>query len=125
MAYEKLKTIKLLYVEDDESVMEVFSRGMRRKVSKLYTAKDGKEGYEQYLEHKPNMIITDLKMPIMTGFEMIKKIRAIDKNIPILITSADDESASLNPTIDLGINAYITKPIDKKLLFDSMEDNIL
>jgi len=124
MAYEKLKQIKLLYVEDDDSVMDVFARGIKRKVDELYLACDGQEGYNKYLEFRPDMIITDLKMPVMTGFEMIEKIRKIDKSIPIIITSADDQSSTYNEAENLNINGYITKPIDKKQLFDVMENNI-
>lgn len=124
MAHEKLKQIRLLYVEDDESVMEVFARGIKRKVDELYIASDGQEGFDKYLEFKPDMIITDLKMPVMTGLEMIAKIRQIDTNIPIIVTSADDQSSTLDEATDLSINGYITKPIDKKKLFDVMENNI-
>jgi len=124
MAYESLKTISLLYVEDDESVMEVFSRGIKRRVKELYVATNGKEGLEKYKEFNPDMIITDIKMPIMNGIEMISQIRGLNFDVPIIVTSADEQSNTLRENNRLNINGYITKPIDKKKLFKVMEDNI-
>jgi YesN/AraC family two-component response regulator len=123
MAYEILKEITLLYIEDDMAVMEIFSRGLVRKVKKLFTATNGQEGLEKYLEFKPDIIVTDIKMPIMSGLEMVEKIRKIDFDIPIIITSAHGETNILLEAITLNVSGYVMKPVDKKKLFTKIESN--
>ena len=115
-----LKQIKLLYVEDDDDIRGVLSKGLKRRVKELETANDGIEGFEKYKSFKPDIIVTDIKMPNMSGLEMSGKIRELDKSIPIIITSAHGESEILIEAIEIGINGYILKPINTDKLFSTV-----
>ena len=117
---DTLKQIRLLYVEDEESIRNILSRGIKRRVKELEVAVDGEDGFEKFKQFKPDIIVTDIKMPNMTGLEMSDKIREINKNIPIIITSAHGEVETLLEAIQKGINGYIIKPIDKDKLFDTI-----
>jgi YesN/AraC family two-component response regulator len=71
---------KVLYVEDDEMQRENLKIFLKRRVGKLYMAENGKEGFKVFEEQNPDIIITDLKMPVMDGIEMSKKIRDNNNN---------------------------------------------
>ncbi len=106
------KDVTLLYVEDDPMTLEEISFFLKKYVKKLYIAKNGKEGLELFKEHSPDMIITDVQMPIMNGLEMSEKILELNPNIPIAITTAYSDGDYLVKAIALGIDKYLLKPID-------------
>lgn len=109
---ELFKDVTLLYVEDDVMTLEEISFFLKKYVGKLIIAKNGKEGLEMFKEHRPDMIITDIQMPIMTGLEMASEIFKIDENVPIAVTTAYSDSEYLIKAIELGIDKYIIKPLD-------------
>ena len=116
-----LNDINLLYVEDSKSIREILSRRLERKVNKLIVAVDGEEGYNKFLEEKPDMILTDVTMPKMSGIEMARKIKETDPNIPIIILSAHSESKFLLEAIELGISGYLLKPVDREKMNSQLE----
>jgi signal transduction histidine kinase len=120
MNKEILKQIRVLYVEDDESIRSVLSRGLQRRVKELCVAIDGKDGLEKSRTFNPDIIVTDIKMPNMSGLDMAKIIKEEQPSIPIIITSAHGETDTLIKAIEIGINGYILKPIDKDKLFDTI-----
>jgi len=75
----------ILYIEDDIDQREDRMFVLSAQYLKIIEANNGQEGLELYKEHKPDMIITDIKMPLMDGLSMVEYIRKTDKNIPILI----------------------------------------
>lgn len=118
-----INEINLLYVEDDSAVRELLSRRLEKIVKNLYIAENGEEGYEKYLEFKPDMILTDISMPKLNGIEMAKKIRELDNEIPIIILTAHSDSSYLLNAIECGISGYLLKPINKVKFFDSLKIN--
>ena len=82
------KQINLLYVEDDNNIRPLLERMLKRKVNELYVACDGQEGYDLYLKHKPDLILTDIKMPIMDGITFCKNIYHTNKEQKIIVLSA-------------------------------------
>lgn len=68
------------------------------------------------------MIITDLKMPLMGGIEMSRKIRETDRETPIIITTAFDDKEVILKAVDVGINKYIVKPIDTEALLGALSE---
>ena len=112
----------ILYVEDDDGIRDELSRFLNRYTNKLYIAINGKEGLDIYMEHKPDIILSDIKMPIMSGFEMAKEIKKIDSKQPIIFTTAHNDNIDyMMETIELNIDAYITKPIDYSQLKDKLD----
>lgn len=117
---EILRNISVLYVEDDKDIQQQLSLFLKAKVGVLWTAFDGREGLESYRKNKPDIIITDIRMPVMGGLEMVKTIRGIDRDIPIIITTAFNEPEYLLKSTDLGINQFMLKPTNPYLLLNTL-----
>lgn len=106
-----LKNSKILYVEDDHILRRYLAVFLKTQTDSLYLAENGREGYEFYLKYKPDLIITDIQMPEMDGLTMSEKIKAQNKNIPIIVTTAFNEEEYLIKSIFLKIDYYVKKPI--------------
>lgn len=117
-----LLNLKVLYVEDDDDTRDELAHFLRKRVGKLITAKNGQEGIEKYKENKPHVIITDSRMPIMDGITMSSKIRELDKDVAIIVTTAFSDVEIVIKAIDMGINKYILKPVRSSELMDSLKD---
>lgn len=113
--------ITLLYVEDEPDIRESVSEMLKRRVKTLHVATNGQEGYDLYSEHDPDIIITDIKMPVMNGLEMARKIKLINKNTQIIVTSAHSDIEFFIQSIEIGINHYILKPINREKLFETLD----
>jgi YesN/AraC family two-component response regulator len=116
------KNITLLYVEDENSIREFLATRLKKVVKEVFVAANGEEGLELFKKHKPDLVITDITMPKMDGIEMSKKIRDIDPDVPITMLTAHDNSNFLLKAIELNISNYITKPIEKNKLFETIEN---
>lgn len=106
------KLESLLYVEDDDDTREEVTFFLKTRVENLYIAKDGKEGLELFIEKKPNIIVTDIQMPIMNGLEMAEEILKIQEDTNIVFLTAFNDSNYLHEAIRIGVKEYLTKPID-------------
>jgi len=104
---EQLKRLTVLYVEDDDETREQYSQFLTRMVGVLITARDGAEGLAAYHLHHPDFIITDIKMPVMDGLEMLKRVRSMDVSLPAIVLSAFELSDDQH---DLGVFRYEMKP---------------
>ncbi|MCD8493583.1 MAG: response regulator [Geovibrio sp.] len=80
----------------------------------MYQASNGREGLEMFLEHKPDIIITDIRMPVMDGLSMAEQIREHNTDIPIIITTGHNDEEFFLRSIDMSIDKYIKKPINFK-----------
>src|SRR6056297_3656460 len=118
---EKLD-ISVLYVEDEQIIRDFIAKMLSRKVREFYLAFDGQEGLEKYKEHKPDLVITDIRMPNMNGLEMLREIKAIDEDVKVVITSAYSESDYFLEAITLGVNHFLLKPVKKKKMFKLLDD---
>lgn len=108
---EKLD-IKLLLVEDDAVIRNIYKQILGQLVVTLFIASNGEEGYRSYLNNSPDLIITDIKMPVMNGLDMIKKIREEDKAMRIIIMSAYGESRFFINAIEYGVKGFLVKPVE-------------
>ncbi len=106
----KTNKMSLLYVEDNAMVREDTQTMLDIFFENMTVATNGVEGLEYYNNAKYDLIITDIRMPLMDGIAMISKIREYDQEIPIIIISAYDENYNLYNIKHLNIEAYITKP---------------
>lgn len=104
--------IKILYVEDDRIARDEVSRFLGRRVRDVVTAGNGREGLEAYDRARPDLIVTDIRMPVMDGLQMAREIRTRDPDIKIIVTSAHSDTSYLLTTIDMGIDGYVIKPVD-------------
>ena len=115
-----LKTLSVLYVEDDNDTRKQFSEFLTRPIRSLITAVNGLEGLEAFKREAPDIVITDIMMPKMDGLAMANEIKGISPTVPIIVVTAFEETDYLKRAIDIGIDKYVTKPINSDLLFDSL-----
>jgi len=108
--------ISILYVEDENNVREMLSRFLKRFCNNLYVAQNGQEGLELYKKHNPDIIISDIRMPVMNGIEMAKQIKEINPSQLMVIISAHSESDYLFEAIELQLDGYLLKPVDLSVL---------
>lgn len=120
----ELKNLTVLYVEDDEDILESLKRPLTRRVKELFTATNGQEGIEAYKKVNPDIVITDIRMPVMDGLKMARAIKAINEKIPIIITSAFDDTDYFVEAIDIGVSQYVLKPIDINKLLKALEHSV-
>lgn len=116
-----LSEISILYVEDEKMIRDEFTEILEGETASLYVAANGKEGLELYKEHKPDIVITDIRMPVMDGLEMSREILKINENVPIIVSSAFNDTEYLLESIRLGIHYYLVKPTNIKELFVTLE----
>ncbi len=120
-ASNKLK-ISLLFVEDDIVLRSVYENILSALVEKIYVASDGMEGYEVYRENRPDIILTDIRMPVMSGLDMIRRIRKLDTDVRIIILSAFGEPRYFLSAIELGVKGYLLKPVDTEVLLNMISE---
>ncbi len=106
------KNLTILYVEDNLEARESTAMVLEEFFDNIIIAINGEDGYEKFLSNEIDIIITDINMPRMNGLEMVKKIKEINTNIPILVLSAYNESGFFIDSIKLGVEGYLLKPID-------------
>jgi diguanylate cyclase (GGDEF)-like protein len=116
-----LEEITLLYVEDDKSIREIYGERLKKLVKQIYIGKDGEEGLSLFKSWRPDIVLTDIQMPNMSGLDMIKAIREISEDTPIIITTAFSESDFFQKAISLHVDGYLIKPIDKGELFFELQ----
>jgi len=118
---KNLQQLVLLYVEDDRFIKEAFYMILKKYFKKVYVASNGAEALEIFNSNNDiDLIISDIKMPVLNGFEMAKEIRKKDFEIPIVLTTGFDSNEYLKQAIDIGINGYINKPIDRNQVFEKL-----
>lgn len=122
--YKPMKKIKItvLYAEDDPILREKFKKILSRKFETLLVAENGREGYDLYVEHKPDLILSDIKMPEMDGLEMIEKIKKIDKSAKAIVMSAFSKPHYFLRAITIGVQSYLIKPVETKRLFGAIDE---
>lgn len=120
-----LKTISVLYVEDDDLIRSAFSEFLRRRVGALHTAMNGQEGLELFEQLRPDVVITDILMPVMDGLDMSAAIKKINPFTPVIVTTAFNESDFFIRAIDIGIDKYVIKPVHTALLVDALVKSAL
>jgi len=108
---EKLK-ISVLYVEDEMILRIIYVRILERLVEKLYVAENGQEGLKVYQDKKPDLVITDIMMPVMNGLEMINRIKSLNKSVKVVILSAYGETDYFIEAIKSGVNCFLLKPAE-------------
>jgi len=107
-----MKTIKLLLIEDEESLSYIMKCGLEDMIGgyEVEIAVDGKEGLEKYHFFAPDIIVSDIEMPVMDGYEMVKIIRQNDLDTPIILATGRTTSKNVTAGYEIGANNYIKKP---------------
>ncbi len=104
--------IRLLLVEDDANLSYMIQAALEDMIGdyEVTIANNGQEGLEAYRQDKPDVIVADIEMPVMDGYEMVRRIRETDREIPILFSSARVSPKDVVKGYELGVNNYVKKP---------------
>jgi len=114
--------ITLLFVDDNDSIRKLYQRLLEKHVNHFYIARNGSHGLELYKEHRPDLVITDINMPVMDGLEMVREIKQIDPNAKIVMMSAYNVKENFIESINLGIDGYLMKPVEAKKLLSLIDE---
>ena len=120
MNLDRLKPLTLLYVEDEPLIRQNALEYLRRYCNHVLEAQDGKEALQVYKTHKPDIIITDIKMPRLDGLAMATHIRQEDKETPIIMTTAHTDTEYLLKAVELQLVKYIVKPVTADKLTEAL-----
>jgi DNA-binding response OmpR family regulator len=101
---------QVLVVEDDAAILRGLKEGLRLERYDVFSATDGESGYRLARERKPDLIILDVMLPNMSGFEVCRKLRGEGFTTPILMLTARGEEVDRVHGLDLGADDYVTKP---------------
>ena len=113
-----LKDLKILLVEDEESLSSLLKDAMSEYFYSFTIASNGKDGLEKFSKVSPDIVITDINMPKMSGLEMAEILRKNNPKLPIIILSAFSEKEYLLDAIDMSIIKYFIKPFDPDELLE-------
>jgi len=115
-----LKSLSILYVEDEDEIRDQLKAYLKRRCHKVNVAANGKKGLEAYKKYKPDIVVTDILMPIMDGLKMAERIQAINPHVPIIIITAFEEPRYFHHAIELGVHQYVNKPVKLPILEQSL-----
>lgn len=119
-SFEVLRPLSLLYVEDDAATREELVMMLQPWVRELFVAADGQAGLELFEAKRPDIVVTDIQMPRLNGLAMSNEIRRLVPDQAIVIVSAYNDTEYLFKAIELGIDHYVTKPVNVGKLFGKL-----
>ncbi|MFP4527796.1 MAG: response regulator [Candidatus Kapaibacterium sp.] len=118
---QKPYDIDILVVEDDVPSRIYLTTIIKSLANKVHVAANGQEGLELFDKHRPEIVVSDIGMPIMNGLEMSRRIKDIDPSAQIILTTAFDNKEAFIDAIDIGINQYILKPVKRPNLIKALD----
>ena len=114
----------VLIVEDEQNIVDILAFNLSREGYDTMEAYDGVTGLQLALEHNPDLILLDLMLPGMNGFEVCRRIRETGSTTPVLMLTAREEEADKVMGLELGADDYITKPFSIRELMARVKANI-
>jgi len=104
----------ILLIDDERPWLEIMSHVLKEKSFKVMTAESGPEALKKLISRKPDLILSDVRMPVMNGFDLYEHVRAEPKNkaIPYVFMSSIDDYDAIHVAKELGADGYVTKPYD-------------
>ncbi|KAB0666106.1 response regulator [Oryzomonas japonica] len=116
--------LTILYVEDEDTSREQVKRMLGLRGYRLIVAANGREGLELYQAHTPDIVLTDIMMPFMSGLDMAREIRSRARDAQIIVVTAFNDIDYLLQAIDIGINQFVLKPVAFQKLYEAIERSI-
>lgn len=117
--------LSILCIDDSKSLSENMNILLAKFFTTRWIARDGAEGLELFCKHRPDILLTDIAMPKMDGFELSRQVKAIDPDVRIIVLSAYDTKENLHEAINLGIFRYLAKPGKVPVIIDALYDACL
>lgn len=124
--WKKTNLNKILVVDDEPNIVQTLKERLEMNDFKVFTASNGKEGFEAALKEQPDIILLDIIMPVMDGLEMLEKLRQNDKgkDLSVIMLTARSQIEDITRANSCGIEDYIVKPFDLSELLEKIS-NIL
>ena len=101
---------RIIVIEDDRAILRGLKDNLEYESYEVLTATDGEQGYRLIREHHPDLIVLDLMIPRMDGYELCRKVRSEGMTVPILMLTARSEEMDRVHGLDIGADDYVTKP---------------
>ncbi|HHC24905.1 MAG TPA: response regulator [Desulfobacterales bacterium] len=114
---------KILLVEDNEMNRDMLSRRLKRKGYEVVMALDGKEGVDMARSEAPDLVLMDMSLPVLDGWEATQQIKADPemRNLPVIALTAHAMAGDKDKSLEAGCDDYDTKPIDLKRLLEKIQ----
>lgn len=114
---------RILVVEDNEMNRDMLTRRLKRKGYDILSAEDGQEGIELAGAHSPDLILMDLSLPVVDGWEATRRLKSAPatQSIPIIALTAHAMSGDREKAMDAGCDDYDTKPVEMPRLLEKIE----
>jgi len=108
----------ILVIDDDELMAQLVAAILEEEGHTLRLAENGQKGLEQVASQRPDLIVLDMNMPVMDGFEFARQLRSnpANRTIPVLASTAEDHTASYDAAYDAGCDGFLRKPWSKEEL---------
>ncbi|NJM96776.1 MAG: response regulator [Phormidesmis sp. RL_2_1] len=118
-----LKMVTVLVIEDGPSEMALMSHYLREEGFSVIGAPTGQEGFDKAIAQRPDVIVTDIIMPGLSGFELCRQLKRTPETqaVPVVICSSKDQSIDRIWGLRQGANAYLTKPYTREQLIDAVK----
>jgi two-component system, OmpR family, response regulator MprA len=104
---------RVLVVEDDEAIADVLRRSLRAEGHEVKSAGDGAEALSAAEQFSPDLVVLDLGLPRLDGIEVLRRLRADDSDVPVLILTARTETEDRVEGLDSGADDYLPKPFER------------
>ncbi len=111
---------RVLVVDDEPDAVELLQEFLMAKGYEVVTASDGEEALRMVKEHRPHLILLDVRMPKMNGMEVLRRVREVDREVGVIMVTAVNEEETGREALKMGAFDYITKPLDLKYLERSL-----
>lgn len=114
----------VLIVEDEKNIVDILRFNLQREGYRTLEAYDGKDGLDKAVSENPDLILLDVMLPQMNGFDVCRTLRAQGSNVPVIILTAREEEADKVLGLEIGADDYITKPFSMRELIARVGANI-
>lgn len=104
--------MKVLIVDDEEMAIKLVEHQMKLEGFKTFTTTDGREAIEIIKSEIPDLVISDIMMPFMSGLELLEHIKTEAKKIPVILVSALDDVEVIQTAIGMGADDFVIKPVN-------------
>jgi YesN/AraC family two-component response regulator len=115
---------RILIVDDEKLILELLTEFLESKGHEVVTALNGQEGLEKFKSYAPDMILTDLKMPKLTGIQLLKAVKETNPKVPVVLISGYGEIETVVEALKEGAENFLAKPLNMKVLAKVVEKSL-
>lgn len=113
----ELRGLSILFAENDADMLSHVWHILSPVCRELYTAQNGKIAFELFKTKIPDLVLTDISLPAMSGLELTRQVKQLRPSVPVIVISAKSDSEHLMQAIDLNVDGYLSKPLNIEKFF--------